>query len=478
MRRLPKGGDFTPSQLELSDLLHQGNTPSLRQQIRLIVQLSIPAILAEISSIAMQYIDAAMVGSLGGNASAAIGLVTTTTWLFTGLCIAASTGFAVQIAHLIGAEKDHEAQNVLRQALVVSLLFGLLMGGIGILISGKLPFWLHGDSEICPDASRYFLIYSCALPAIQFRQATSGMLQCSGDMRTPSLLNIVMCFLDVVFNSLLIFPSRTVSWRGLQFAMPGADLGVAGAALGTALSELVTAVLMIYALCFRSPRLRLKAGGSWRLTPPCLRTAARLALPMALERAILCSAQIVTTRIVAPLGTISVAANSLAVTAESLCYMPGYGIASAATTLVGQSIGASRKDLGQRFARLTVALGAVVMTFAGILMFLFAPWMFALLTPDPEIQALGAYVLRIEAFAEPLFAVSIVATGALRGAGDTLLPSVMNLFSMWGVRVTAALVLAPRLGLPGVWFAMCGELCVRGILFLVRLLRGRWIPTS
>ena len=154
------------------------------------------------------------------------------------------------------------------------------------------------------------------------------------------------------------------------------------------------------------------------------------------------------------------------------------GIAAAATTLVGQSIGAGRKDMAQRFARLTVALGAVVMTFAGVLMFLLAPVMFAMLTPDLAIRALGVQVLRIEAFAEPLFAVAIVTSGALRGAGDTLAPSLFNLFSMWGVRVTVSILLAPRFGLPGVWTAMCGELCVRGLLFLVRLLRGRWIPAA
>ena len=174
-------------------------------------------------------------------------------------------------------------------------------------------------------------------------------------------------------------------------------------------------------------------------------------------------------------GAYTVASDSLAVTVEGFCYMPGYGIASAATTLVGQSIGAGRKDLSRRFAYLSVALGMGIMAFTGALMFLLAPWMFSLLTPDPAIQALGSQVLRIEAFAEPLFAASIVAAGALRGAGDTLAPSIMNLVSMWGVRLTAAMLLAPRFGLPGVWAAMCGELCIRGILFLIRLVRGKWL---
>ena len=301
------------------------------------------------------------------------------------------------------------------------------------------------------------------------------MLQCSGDMRTPSLLNILLCALDVVFNFFLIFPSRTAALPGMTFTIPGAGLGVAGAALGTAFSEAVTSVLMVLFLCFRSPALHLVKGVPWRLEAKCLRTAARLSLPMAAERIVLGGAHVAATRIVAPLGTVAVASDSLAVTVEGFCYMPGYGIASAATTLVGQSIGAGRKDLSRRFAYLSVALGMGIMAFTGALMFLLAPWMFSLLTPDPAIQALGSQVLRIEAFAEPLFAASSVAAGALRGAGDTLAPSIMNLVSMWGVRLTAAMLLAPRFGLPGVWAAMCGELCIRGILFLIRLVRGKWL---
>lgn len=279
-------------------------------------------------------------------------------------------------------------------------------------------------------------------------------------------------------------------------------MGVTGAALGTALAEAVTAVLMLYAVCFRSKRLRLagrrqlcaaqadlsdgvSADGLSPEIPETfcfqskyLHTALRLALPMAFEHTVMCGAHIAETRIVAPLGTVSVAANSLAVTAESLCYMPGSGIGTAATTLVGQSIGAGKPERAKRYANLAVMFGAAVMTCTGGLMFLGAPLMFSMLTPDAAIRELGVRVLRIEAFAEPLFAVSIVTAGALRGAGDTLIPSMINLASMWGVRITAASLLAPRLGLVGVWIAMCGELCVRGLLFLVRLLRGKWMETG
>ena len=240
----------------------------------------------------------------------------------------------------------------------------------------------------------------------------------------------------------------------------------------------VTALCMLAVLFFRSPKLKLSLGGSWRLERSCLATAARISVPMALERGVISSAYVACTKIVTPLGTVAVAANSLAVTAESLCYMPGYGISAAATSLVGQSLGAKRIDLARGFARLTVLLAMVIMGCTGVLMYLFSPQVFSLLTPVAEVQLLGVECLRIELFAEPLFAASIVAAGALRGAGDTLVPSAMNLISMWGVRITLSIVLAPIMGLHGVWLAMTIELIVRGTLFLIRLLRGKWLTKS
>lgn len=455
-----------------------GEALTARRRMALIVRLSVPSILAQISSILMQYIDAAMVGSLGAGASASIGLVASSSWLLGGLCTAAATGFSVQVAHLIGAGRDGEARNVLRQALEAALCMGLLLAAVGAALSRPLPVWLGGEADVIGGARSYFLIFACALPFTQMRQTCGGMLQCSGDMRTPSLLNALMCLWDVIFNGLLIFPTRAVTVLGLSFPMWGAGMGVAGAALGTALAEVVTALCMIGVVCLRSPRLRLGLGGSWRLEKKCLTTALRVAVPIAFENSILCLAQVVTTTIVAPLGTVAVAANSLAVTAESLCYMPGFGVSTAATTLVGQSMGAGRRDLARDFARSSVLLGVLVMSAAALAMFLLAPAVFAMLTPVEEVRRLGTEVLRIEAFAEPLYAASIVTAGALRGAGDTLAPSLMNFCSMWGVRVPLSLLLVGPLGLHGVWLAMCVELCARGALFLIRLGRGKWLRRS
>ena len=196
---------------------------------------------------------------------------------------------------------------------------------------------------------------------------------------------------------------------------------------------------------------------------------------MGLEHSVICCAQIMSTVIVAHLGIFSIAANSFAITAESLCYMPGYGIADAATTLVGQSIGARRRQLTRRFAYITVGMGMAIMGVMGVAMYLFAPQIIGIMTPVEEIRQLGEMALRIEAFAEPMFAAAIVAYGVFVGAGSTIVPSIMNFFSIWAVRLTLAAWLAPTMGLKGVWIAMCIELCFRGTIFLIRLFRGRWL---
>ena len=445
---------------DLSALLAQNKTFSLRRQLGFVCRLSVPGILAQISSIIMQYIDAAMVGSLGARASAAIGLVASSTWLLGGLCDAMSMGFAVQVAQAVGAGEKQRARAILRQAIVVCALFSLALAAAGMAVSGALPAWLGGEAAIIPDAAAYFFVFAAALPAFQLFFLLCAVMQCSGEMRVPGILNVAMCALDVAGNVLFIF---------------GCGLGVLGAALGSALAVVIVTVAAAYFACVRSPVLSVRGKGRWLPQRQTLREAARISVPMGLEKLALCGAYVMSTKIIAPLGTVAIAAHSFSITAESLCYMPGYGIGEAATTLVGQSIGARRADLAKRFAWVTVAMGMCVMAAIGLVMYALCPAVFRFLTPDPAVQTLGVRVLRIELWAEAFYAASIVVSGALRGAGDTFVPGIMNLVSMWGVRLSLSAFLTPRLGLSGAWIAMAAELCFRGIIFLIRLKRGRWL---
>ena len=455
-------------------LLREGAPLTTRQQLSLTLQLSWPAIMAQLATIIMQYIDAAMVGRLGATQSAAVGLVASTTWLFGGLSYAAAMGFNVLTAQRVGGGRLADARNILKQALVLCLAFSTVMALLAAALSSSLPGILRADRSIWKDASAYFLVYSLFLPALQLDNVTAGQLQATGNMRTPGICMVVMCALDVVFNTLFIFPTGTIRLGSL--ALPGAGLGTAGAALGTGLAELVVGLYLLYFVLRRSPVLRLEKGERLHFDRQQLRTILRIAAPVASEKVILSSAQIVSTAIVAPLGTVAIAANSFAITAESLCYMPAYGIQSAAAMVVGQSVGAGRRQMARRLGWVTVLLGIAVMVLTGGLLYLLAPQMMAILTPDPEIIALGTRVLRIEAFAEPMYGASIVAGGVFQGTGSTLVPTLFNLGTMWGIRIPLARLAAPRWGLPGVWAAMCLELCVRGILYLIRLVGKRWLP--
>ena len=432
------------------------------EKLRLIVSLSIPSILAQISATVMFFIDAAMVGHLGARATAAIGLVETTTWLMGGLASAANMGFSVQVAHFIGANDFEAARRVLRQALVCCFLWSLILSIGCIAIHTHLPYWLGGSADIAHDASLYFMLIGICGIFFQMEGLAGSMLKCSGNMKIPSALNILMCLMDVAFNYLFIYIL---------------DLGVMGAALGTGVAELITAALMLYFLLARSPisiSLSSLLSPLSSIQPHIIKTAFKIGAPMGLQHLLMGGAQIVSTIIVAPLGTIAIAANSLAITVESLCYMPGFGIAEAATTLVGQGIGAGQRLLTRSFAYMSVGLGMVVMTVMGVLMWIFAPELMGIMSPVEDIIAQGADALRIEAWAEPMFAASIVCNGVFIGAADTIAAAIMSLTSMWAVRLTLAAALAPRFGLRGVWTAMAIELTFRGFIFLVRLFRGNW----
>jgi putative MATE family efflux protein len=457
-------------------MIRSGQEMSGSQKLNLIVQLSVPSILAQLTTIMMFYIDASMVGSLGAKASASIGIVESTTWLFGGLTSAAALGFSVQVAHFIGANDFAKARQVFRQGLMATVLFTLILTSICVAIAGPLPRWLGGGEDICGDATAYFTIYCLALPVYQLGILSSSMLKCSGNMRIPSFMSILMCLLDVVFNFFLIYETRPATVLGVDVTIPGAGMGVPGAALGTALAYAVTGVMLIWFATVRSPELSLK-NEKWSFAPMWnyLRNAAKVSLPMGAQYMMMSGAQIVSTMIVAPLGNIAIAANTLAITAESLCYMPGYGIGDAATTLVGQSIGAGRSRLARSFAYRTVFLGMGVMAFMGMVMYIFAPEMIGVMTPDADVRLLGSQSLRIEAFAEPMFAAAIVTYSVCLGAGDTLIPATMNLATMWLVRLTLAAHLAPTYGLRGVWMAMAIELTLRGTVFLIRLFSGKWL---
>ncbi|MBO7511225.1 MAG: polysaccharide biosynthesis C-terminal domain-containing protein, partial [Bacteroidales bacterium] len=223
--------------------IRDGSAMTGQEQLRLSFLLCLPAILAQFSTILMEYIDAGMVGRLGAEQAAAIGLVSTTSWIFGGFCTASSSGFTVQVAQRIGAGDFVGARSVLRKAFTSLLIFSSALALLGVAISGPLPRWLGGGMELWSDASAYFAIHMAFLPMMQLCYTSGMMLEAAGNMKIPSLCNVLMCLMDVGFNYLFIY---------------GMGMGVKGAAIGTGLSHLLTALVMLWFLLERSPELSLR----------------------------------------------------------------------------------------------------------------------------------------------------------------------------------------------------------------------------
>ena len=495
-----EGKDILLGKLRSSEGMTRG------EQIRLTFLLALPSIFAQLSSCLMSYIDAAMVGALGSAQAAAVGLVSTTTWIFGSFCYANSSGFSVQMAHKCGSKDFAAARAVFRLGIRSVFLFSLALAALGLAISQALPRWLGGEELLWKDASAYFAIYAAFLPVLQVENFCVMSLVASGNTKISGLASIAMCLLDVVFNYIFIY-------------MLG--LGVAGAAIGTGLAILCAGVFLLYYILCRSRELGVRgrsgardsgsqdgiedAGSREGCTGGCgggdccpeagegssaeqrfsrpsvelvLSNALKITAPLWLQNLVSRGAYIIATVLIAPLGTIAVAANSFAIIAEGFCYLPGYGMQDAATSLVGQSLGAKKPELARGFARISIFSGAAMMGALALIMWITAPAIMGMLSSDPEVIGLGARCLRIEAWAEILYGVSIVAYGCCVGAGDTLVPSLINLICMWAVRIGLSLLLIPHFGLEGYWIAMATELCLKGLIFAARIRSGRWMRSG
>lgn len=462
----------------ITHLLRYEGTPPFRETFRVVMLLAWPAILEQIMITAVQYIDTAMVGRLGATATAAVGLTSSTIWLFNGLFAAFAIGFSVQVAQYLGAGRDGEAKSVTAQSLRFVTLFGLAMAALALVISGALPNWLRADAAVAPQATTYFRIIALGMPFTLGVNMVSAIFRCAGDTNTPMVLNTTINLINMVLNFFLIYPARTMELFGVDVPVWGAGLGVAGAAAASSAATAIVFLLYLRRLFHNPSPVQISRSTNRRLQKSCLRTVLRLSLPVAMERVVMNGAQILITGMISNIGTVATAANHLAVTAESLSYAPAFGVSAAATTLVGQSIGAKRRDLAKRCAWTTTGIGVGIMTLGGLALFTLAEPLLGIFSTDAEVIALGTQVLRIVAFAEPLFGAAIVSGGALRGAGDAKAPFLISLATMWGVRLVLSLLLYRPLGLVGVWIAMAAELVVRGGVFLLRLRGGKWMDLA
>ncbi|MBR5095408.1 MAG: MATE family efflux transporter [Oscillospiraceae bacterium] len=441
-----------------------------------VLALAWPTRLEQLLHTAVQYIDTAMVGSLGTQATAAVGSTTTVAWLVGSSVSAFGVGFLAYISQALGAGEQERARRAAAQAVLAVLVIGTVFTALTLGLSRQVPAWMQVDPLIRDLAARYFFILYLPMLPRTASVIFATVLRAAGDSRTPMRVGLAVNAINVAGNFLLIYPSRTLTLFGAQIPMWGAGWGVVGAAAASAFAFLAGGVAIAAAL-YRHPRISprgfpLRPDG--KVLGPCL----RVAFPNMLQRFGTSLGYVAFAAMINSLGEISTAAHTIANTVESAFYIPGYGMQAAAATLTGNSLGAGDERLRKGYAGQIYLCEVSLMLLSAGLLFAFAPGMVSIFTKDPQVIRLGSTVLRMVACSEPFYGVSIVTEGMLQGAGKTKVPFVINIAGMWGVRILGTWICTQRLGmgLVSAWGCMIGHNMLLFVLFLCYYLRGRWDP--
>ncbi len=441
-----------------------------------VIALAWPTMLEQLMQTAVQYIDTAMVGSLGTSATAAVGSTTTIGWLIGSSISAFGVGFLAYISQKRGANEHDKARKASAQSVLAVLAVGLFFTAVTLALSGLVPKWMQVDESIQTLASQYFFILYTPMLARTAIIIFGTVLRAAGDTKTPMWIGIGVNLINVVLNFLLIYETRPIGVFGLEFTMWGAGLGVIGAGIASAVSVLVGGVWITAALLRHreiSPRgYAMKPDRS--ILMPCM----RVAFPNMLQRFGTSLGYVAFAAMINSLGELSTAAHTVANTVESAFYIPGYGMMAAAATLTGNAIGAGDKRGLRDLARVNIAIEVILMTVTGGLLFAFAEPMAGVFSKDAQVIALASTVLRMVAVSEPVYGVSLVIEGMMQGAGKTVAPFVFNIIGMWLVRILGTFICIHLLsmGLVSAWACMIGHNVLLFAMFLVYYLRGRWNP--
>ncbi len=439
-----------------------------------ILTLAWPTMLEQLLHTAVQYIDTAMVGSIGRDATAAVGSTTTVNWLIASTVSALGIGFLAFISQAIGAGEYDKARRASGQAVIAVLISGLFFTALTLSVSGIVPSLMQVDESLRPTASKYFfIVYAPMLPrcaSIIF----GTVLRAAGDTKTPMLVGGAVNIINIIFNFFLIYPTREC----LGIIIPGAGLGVIGAAIATAIAYtaggiLITAALLKHKLL--SPcGLSLKPDKS--ILAPCL----KIAIPNALQRFGTSFGYVAFASMVNSIGASATAAHTIANTVESAFYIPGYGMQTAAATLAGNEYGAKNRENINRLGKMMLFIEVVLMIFSGAILFFVAEPMMSIFSKDAAVIHLGASVLKMVALSEPLYGVSIIIEGMMQGMGKTKMPFVTGIVGMWGVRIFGTFIcsLLPNFSLISAWGCMILHNVVIFAVFLVYYLNGKWNPLN
>lgn len=443
---------------------------------KIIILLAWPIFLEQILVSLVQAVDTAMVGSLGANATASVAISQSPNMMINGVIMAMGVGFTSLVARSVGAGDTERAKSLIRQAILLVIAIGLPLAVLCFCLARHIPMWMGGAEDILDTAATYNRIFACGMLFRGMTMVLTAIYRGFGDSKTPMKINIAVNLMNVVGNFLMIYPTRQLSVFGVEFTMFGFGWGVAGAATATALSTIIGSLALLGVTFFRKSELQLSFKDDFRPNWKEISSVFRISFPAMCERFVMSGASVIVASTVASLGTVAVASQNLAGTAESLSFMPGFAFGTAATTLFGQSIGAKRPELGKKYVSYTIRLGAAVMFVMTLVMFFGSRFIMSIFTPDEAVIEMGSVLVKILALIQVPQMIAMVYSGALKGAGDTKSPFLVALFSMWGVRVLGVTICVRLLGMgmTALCTCMCTDNVVRFILFSTIYRREKW----
>lgn len=449
---------------------------SRKNALKMIFALAWPTVLEQILITAVSYVDTAMVGRYSDNASAIVGCTMTVNWLIGGIVSAIAIGFLSIIARAVGAGEHEFVKKAAAQATGMALITGVALTIIVLPIARFVPVWMNADSSIREAAGTYFFIVYT--PMI-FRSAAiiyGTVLRAAGDTKTPMVVNAATNIINMVLNFFMIYGTREITVFGRIITLPGMDLGTTGAAIASAIAFVIGGVWMTVAV-YRS-RILSPRGMSLKPDPAILRPCFRVALPALLQRIATSSGYVAFSGMINTLGEVATGAHTIANTAESAFYIPGYGMQAAASTLIGMSYGEKNPKKMKSICHMLLIVEILVMILSGACLFFGAEAIMRIFTKSEEIIGVGTTVLMMVALSEPAYGIAIIIEGIFHGVGDTMSTFVYGTAGMWGVRILGTYIFVILLGhgLVAAWACMIAHNLVLSVLLSIRYIRGKWNP--
>ena len=460
------------------DLTNENLSP-----IRVILYLAWPLFLEQILSTLVSFADTAMVGSLGKEATAAVSISNSFVFLINGVVMALGVGLTAYVARSVGAKDYEKAKSYIRHALIILVFVGLPLALLPAALYKYIPRWMGANDDFLHLAQEYLLITSLFRIFTMAMMVLGSVFRGRGDTKTPLYINIVVNIINIVGNYILIHEPHTIriaiDFLKIDFSFPmfGAGLGVSGAAISTGVSWFLGGTALTVMLFVKKDPTRITLRDSYKPSRTIILNIVKLSIPAMLERMCMSLSGIVVTKSIATLETNVIAANTVYSTAESLSFMPAFAFATAATTLVGQSLGAKKPALAKKYAYTTTLIGICVMLAAGLFLYAFAEPLVRFINSDHDVVPIAKNCLQIVAFIQPVQVIAWILAGALRGAGDTKWPFYITAAGNWLIRALGASLCIHvfHLGLPEAVICMCFDQAARALFMFLRFRTGKWM---